>query len=113
MVSGGGVETEGARRRPFIVREGPGSGCSGDKSRTGSRRAADPLQVRRILCRRSFSGGIMAHLFLSYARADDESGGLDEEHSFVRRLQRDLVARGHHVWLDHLNMPNRGLDFTG
>src|SRR5437763_15612333 len=54
----------------------------------------------------------MAKLFLSYARDDDESRGEDENRSFVRRLQRDLTARGHEVWFDHLSMPNRGLQFT-
>ncbi len=41
-----------------------------------------------------------SHLFLSYARADDEA--------FVRRLRRDLEAAGLSVWWDREKMKSRG-----
>jgi tetratricopeptide (TPR) repeat protein len=43
-------------------------------------------------------------VFLSYARADDET--------FVRLLYNDLTRHGLNVWYDRVSMPNRGLGFT-
>jgi WD40 repeat protein len=43
------------------------------------------------------------NLFISYARADDES--------FVERLHNDLETRGIRVWWDRQSMSNRGLTF--
>jgi len=47
---------------------------------------------------------LVCSLFLSYARADDES--------FVRKLYDDLTAAGFDVWFDRVSMPSRGLTFT-
>jgi hypothetical protein len=46
---------------------------------------------------------MLARIFLSYARGDDES--------FVARLHADLTARGFDVWWDRVSMPARGLTF--
>jgi hypothetical protein len=42
-------------------------------------------------------------LFLSYARGDDEP--------FVKRLYKDLTAKGLNVWWDRVAMPSRALTF--
>ena len=42
-------------------------------------------------------------VFLSYARADDET--------FAKRLRDDLVARNVDVWWDRTSMTNRGRTF--
>ncbi len=43
------------------------------------------------------------HVFLSYARADDEP--------FVKRLRDDLIASGQPVWWDRKSMSSRGRTF--
>ncbi len=45
----------------------------------------------------------LTSVFLSYAREDDEP--------FVRRLYKDLITEGFHVWFDRESMPSRQLTF--
>ena len=45
----------------------------------------------------------VSHIFISYARADDEP--------FVKRLYEGLVAHGFEVWWDRVSMPSRALTF--
>src|SRR5690348_3098480 len=63
----------------------------------------NPHRLKRKIPNRSMPAESKPNLFISYARADDES--------FVERLHNDLETRGIRVWWDRQSMSNRGLTF--
>ncbi|MHB8751396.1 MAG: tetratricopeptide repeat protein, partial [Aggregatilineales bacterium] len=51
-------------------------------------------------------------VFLSYARADDDTNYDDPAKSLLRRLHNDMKAAGFEVWWDRMSLPSRGETFT-